>query len=77
MIFFDEVVQSRAPRRYTRIMGITRKITNQLLEMMEEGALDPQVLAEACLAYMSESDVADMARSNELIIDSEETDEDA
>jgi len=50
----------------------TRKVTNQLLELIEEGVLDPQTVVEACLAYMSEDDVADMAHSNELINEPEE-----
>ena len=50
----------------------TRKVTNQLLELIEEGVLDPQAVVEACLSYMSEADVADMARSNELILEEEE-----
>jgi len=53
-------------------MSNTRKITNKLLEMVEEGVLDPQALAEACLLYMSESDVADMAHINELIFEEED-----
>lgn len=52
----------------------TRKVTNQLLEMIEEGILDPQTVAEACLSYMSEADVADMARSNELILEADDED---
>jgi len=55
-------------------MSNTRKITNKLLEMVEEGVLDPQALAEACLQYMSEHDVADMAHVNELIFEEEEED---
>lgn len=53
----------------------TRKVTNQLLEMIDEGALDPQTVVEACLAYMSEADVADMAHSNELILEADDEDE--
>jgi len=53
----------------------TRKVTNQLLEMIEDGILDPQTVLEACLSYMSEADVADMARANELL-EEEEEDED-
>lgn len=53
-------------------MRNVRKVTNQLLELVEEGVLDPQTVLEACLRYMSESDVADMARSNDLIEDEEE-----
>jgi hypothetical protein len=50
-------------------MRTTRKVTNQILELIEEGVLDPQTVVEACLSYMSE---ADMARSNELIDDTDE-----
>jgi hypothetical protein len=52
----------------------TRKITNQILEMIEEGILDPQVVVKACLCYMSEADVADMARAEDLISDDDEDD---
>ncbi len=66
-------MQSRAKSSYTRSMARnTRKVTNQLLELIEEGVLDPQAVVEACLSYMSEADVADMARSNELILEEEE-----
>jgi hypothetical protein len=47
----------------------TRKVTNQLLELIDEGALDPRQVLSACLQYMSEHDVADMAHVNELIVD--------
>lgn len=53
----------------------TRAVTNRLLELMEEGALDPHTVAMAALSYMSESDVADMASSNELLPDGEAEDE--
>lgn len=52
----------------------TRKVTNQILELVEDGILDPQVVMEACLKYMSEDDVADMAHCNELILEEEEDD---
>lgn len=44
--------------------------------MMEEGALDPALLARVALGYMSEDEVRDMAESNELILDEEDDDED-
>ena len=52
----------------------TRKVTNQILELVEDGILDPQAVMEACLKYMSEDDVADMAHCNELILEEEEDD---
>jgi len=53
----------------------TRKVTTQLLEMIEDGILDPQTVLEACLSYMSEADVADMAHSNEFLEEEEDEDE--
>jgi hypothetical protein len=50
-----------------------RKETNRLLDMIEEGLIDPHAVADMCLAYMSEDDVADMMRCNDLL---EEDDED-
>jgi hypothetical protein len=44
-----------------------RAMTNKLLEMMDEGTLDPRLLAESALRYMSEDDVADMARCEGLV----------
>lgn len=56
-------------------MKTTRKVTNQLLQLVEDGILDPQAVMEACLKYMSEDDVADMAHCNELILEEEEEEE--
>lgn len=56
-------------------MKSTRKITNKLIELMEEGALDPEVVAKAALAFMSEADVAEMAEAEELLLE-EDLDED-
>ena len=47
-------------------MSNTRKVTNLLIDMMDDGVLDPHDLALMCLKYMSEADVADMARLNDL-----------
>ena len=44
--------------------------------MMDENALDPRVLAEACLAYMSERDVEDMANDNDMLTDDVYDDDD-
>ena len=48
---------------------MARKITNQLLQMVEEGILDKDTLILACLNYMSESEVQDMAECNNFIVD--------
>ena len=43
-----------------------REATNRVLELVEEGMVDRDYLITACLKYMSEDEVADMARSNEI-----------
>ena len=61
-------------------MSDVRKATDQILEMVEEGILDKDIVIMACLKYMSEDDVADMAHCNEFFLNEEEesefTDED-
>lgn len=52
----------------------TRKATNKILEMIEEGVLDRDTVIMAALKYMSEDDVAEMARINEMF-DIEEDDD--
>lgn len=50
----------------------TRQATCRILEMVEEGILDRDTVIMACLKYMSEDDVADMAHANEFFADDEE-----
>lgn len=45
---------------------MTRRATNKILEMVEEGVLDKDMVILACLKYMSEDEVADMAFVNEF-----------
>ncbi len=54
---------------------MTRQYTNQLLEMIEDGLLDKGTVIDACLSYMSESDVQDMMESNDFIEAEEDEDE--
>ena len=54
-----------------------RKWTNLVYTAMDEGMLSPKAIAEMCLAYMSEDDVEDMCRSNDLCNFLEPEDEDA
>ena len=49
-----------------------RKETTRLLEMMDEGLISAQAIAEMALAYMSEDDVADMMRANDLLEDEDD-----
>ena len=52
---------------------MARQETNRLLEMIDDGMLDPKAVVTMCVKYMSEDDVADMMDCNEL---SERFDED-
>jgi hypothetical protein len=56
----------------------TREYSNKLLEMVEQGILDKDLVIMAFVKYMSEDAVEDMMRCNEMIIDEDEenTDED-
>jgi hypothetical protein len=40
--------------------------------MMDEGVISAQAIAEMALAYMSEDDVADMMRSNDILDEDED-----
>jgi len=53
-------------------MKNVREVTLKLLELMDEGILDPRAVADAALSYLSEDDVADMAWKNELFIQEDE-----
>lgn len=55
---------------------MSRKVTNQLYDLADQGIITWELIATACLMYMSEDDVADMAHCNELIIEEEEEEED-
>ena len=49
-----------------------RTQANKLLEMMDEGLISAQAIAEMALSYMSEDDVADMMRSNDILDEDED-----
>ena len=53
---------------------MARQATNKILEMVEEGVLDRDTVIMACLKYMSEDDVADMAHLNEFFMFDEDFD---
>ena len=52
-----------------------RTQTTRLLEMMDEGLISAQAVAEMALSYMSEDDVADMMRANDILDDEEDEDD--
>lgn len=45
-------------------MHKTREVTNKILDAVAEGLLDKDMVIMACLKYMSEDEVADMADAN-------------
>ena len=49
-----------------------RQATDKILEMVDDGILDKDMVIMACLKYMSEDDVADMAHCNEFFLNEEE-----
>lgn len=52
-----------------------RTQTNKLIDMMDEGLISAQAVAEMALAYMSEDDVADMMRANDILDEDEYEDD--
>ena len=50
----------------------SRKDTNRILEMVDDGILDAADVVMMCLKYMSEDEVADMARANDLFPEEDE-----
>lgn len=49
-----------------------RKNTNKLLEMVEEGLINPTEVVKMCLKWMGEDDVTEMMHANELYLEDEE-----
>ncbi len=57
-------------------MSKARQWTLAAIAAMDEGTLDPKMLAEMALHYLSERDVKDMLLANDLRLVSEKEDED-
>ena len=53
-----------------------RTQTTRLLEMMDEGLISAEAVAEMALAYMSEDEVADMMRSNDILEEEDDVEDD-
>ena len=49
-----------------------RDYTVKLMSMMDEGLITAQAVADMCLAYMSEDDVKDMCRANDILDEEDE-----
>ncbi len=45
---------------------MSREYTNRLLEMIDEDLLDARQVVLMCVKYMSEDEVADMIRFNDM-----------
>ena len=52
-----------------------RPATTKMLEMMDEGLLDPRAVADMCLSWLSESSVHEMMLANDLVEDEAEDEE--
>jgi hypothetical protein len=46
-----------------------------MLDMMDEGLLDPRAVADMCLSWMSESSVHEMMLANDIVEDEAEDEE--
>ena len=51
---------------------VSRPVTSELLDLAEQGVIDWETLARDALGWMSEADVAEFARSNDYLQDTEE-----
>ena len=49
-----------------------RQQTNYLLELIDSGLLDPRDVVTMALKYMSEDEVADMMRINDVLVEDDE-----
>jgi hypothetical protein len=54
----------------------TRKTTNRLLEMIEDHVISPYDAVIMCLKWMSEDDVEEMCKANDIFPEEDEEDED-
>ena len=54
----------------------TRQATNKLIEMIDEGLLDKRAVIVMALRWMSEDDVKEMCKANEINLEDEEDEED-
>ena len=50
----------------------TREATNKVLEMVDEGLLNPRDVLLMALKWMSEDDVKEMCKANEINLEGEE-----
>lgn len=53
-------------KRWQSDLHTPRKASNKFIEMVEEGLLDPVEAVRMCVKWMSEDDVVEMIKANEL-----------
>lgn len=53
-------------------MTKVRQVTNRILDAVNDGSMDAEIVLNMCLQYMSEAEVADMAWSNDLFPEEDE-----
>ena len=51
---------------------VSRPVTSELLDLAEQGVIDWETLARDALGWMSEDEVAEFARRNDYIQDSDD-----
>jgi len=51
---------------------MARKQTNYLLDLIDSGMIDAQAVVVMALQYMSEDEVADMMRVNDILVEDDE-----
>ena len=56
-------------------MATPCEASTRIIELMDEGVISPRAIADMCIQYMSEDDVADMARLNGLFDDEDDEDD--
>lgn len=50
----------------------TRKTTNKILELIDDGMISARDVVTVCLKWMSEDDVADMCRANDVYFEEDD-----
>ena len=53
----------------------TRSATNRLLELVEDYSLDPMEVVLMCVKWMSDDDVKEMCKANEVDLNMEDEEE--
>ena len=72
-----KILKNKGCRLVKETWGVdVRQATQKVYDMIDNGELSEKDVMDACLEYMSEDDVADMARSNDWFSDDDEDEED-